>query len=110
MPETRTGPACVMACRFCAGDDGVGALWHSCAPAAVCGAAAAFLECSCALEECLLGSESCGRAGWLPPFCGWAGWWFLSMSVPLKPTGVHFWPGTETRSQGHESWCNEGGG
>lgn len=102
-PEARTEPVCAMVDRFCAGDDGVDALWHSCAPAAVCAAAAAFLACSCALEECLLDSESCGRAGWLPPFCGQAEPWFLSMKVQWKLMDVRFWAGTEMRSQGRES-------
>lgn len=52
------------------GDDGVGAPSHSCAPVVVCAAAAVgFLVCSSALAGYLLGSVSCGTAGWLPPFC-----------------------------------------
>ncbi len=78
VPEMRTEPVCVMVYRFCAGDDAVDALWHSCAPAAVCEAAVAFLESSCALGECLLDSVSGGRAGWLPPFCERAEPWLLS--------------------------------
>lgn len=81
VPETRTESVCVkgFVYRFCAGDDGIDALWHNCAPAAECEAAAASLECSCAPEEYLLDSESCGRAGWLLPFCGQAEQSLLSM-------------------------------
>lgn len=66
----RAEPACLIVYRFCAGDDAAGALWHSCAPVAECEVAAAFLDYSCELVARLLDSESCGKAGWQPPFCG----------------------------------------
>lgn len=110
MPDTRTESACMMVHRFCCGDDGVGVLWHSCAPAAECVAAAASQDCSCAPAERLLGSVSCGTAGLPPPFCGPAEQYFLPMLVQLKLIGVRFWAGTEMRLQEHESWYNVGGG